>query len=129
MINCIANAPAYVLTARLFERAPYMMDVNWGYLFGSTLVRKEAWEKIPADVRPKLLEIAKELGRKVDAEVKRLNDEAIGAMRKQGLNVVEVDRGAYRAAAERAWPVVRGRVVPAPFFDEVVAARDASRKK
>jgi TRAP-type C4-dicarboxylate transport system substrate-binding protein len=128
MIDCLANAPLYVLTARLFERAPNMLDVSWGYLFGATLVRKETWEKIPADVRPKLLEIARELGRRVDAEVKRQNDEAIAAMRKQGLWVVAVNQAEFRAAAEKAWPVVRGRVVPAEFFDLVVRARDEARK-
>ena len=129
MINCIANAPLYVLTARLFERAPYMLDTSWGYLFGATLVKKDTWEKIPADLRPKLIQIAREIAKRGDADVKRSNDEAIAAMKKQGLNVVEVDQASFRAAKERAWPVVRGRVVPAEFFDEVVRARDAARKK
>ena len=128
MIDCFANAPLYVLTARLFERASNMTDVAWGYLYGATLVKKDTWEKIPADLRPKLIEIARELGKKGDAEVKRSNDEAIAAMRKQGLNVVAVNQAEFRAAAEKAWPVVRGRVVSNEFFDEVVRARDEARK-
>ncbi len=127
MINCVANVPLYLLTARLFERANHMIDVPWGYLFGATLVRKDTWERIPADLRPKLLAIARELGARVDAEVKKLNDDAIAAMKKQGLEVVEVDRGSWYAASEKAWPVIRGKVVPAAFFDEVVKARDAYR--
>ena len=31
MIECIPNVPLYVLTARLFEKAPYMIDVSWSY--------------------------------------------------------------------------------------------------
>ncbi len=128
MINCIANVPLYLLTARLFERANHMIDVPWGYLIGATLIRKDAWEKVPADLRPKLLAIARELGARVDAEVHKLNDDAVAAMKKQGLQVVEVDPGPWRAAAEKAWPVVRGKVVPTAFFDEVVRLRDAYRK-
>jgi TRAP-type transport system periplasmic protein len=128
MINCIANVPLYLLTARLFERANHMIDVPWGYLIGATLIRKETWDKIPADVRPKLLAISRDLGKRVDSEVKKLNDDAIVAMQKQGLDVVKVDPAPWRAAAEKAWPVVRGKVVPAPFFDEVVKDRDAYRK-
>jgi TRAP-type C4-dicarboxylate transport system substrate-binding protein len=127
MIQCVPNVPLYVLTARLFEKAPYMIDVNWGWLVGATVVRKDAWEKIPADLRPKLLAIAKELGNKVDAEVAKLNAEAIAAMEKQGLKVVAVDAPAWKASAEKAWPVIRGEVVPAAFFDEVKALRDAQR--
>jgi len=55
-------------------------------------VKKTAWEKIPADVRPKLLAISRELGKRVDAEVGRLNADAVAAMKKQGLTVVEVDQ-------------------------------------
>ena len=127
MINCIAQVPLYMLTARLFERANHMMDVPWGYLIGATLVRKETWDRVPADVRPKLLAIARELGARVDAEVRRLNDDAVAAMKKQGLQVVEVNPGPWRAAAEKAWPVIRGKVVSAAFFDEVLKARDGYR--
>lgn len=127
MISCIANVPLYLLTSRLFERAGHMIDVPWGYLIGATLIRKDAWDKVPADLRPKLLSIARELGARVDAEVKKLNDDATAAMKKQGLDVVEVDQAPWRAAAEKAWPVVRGKVVTADFFDEVLRVRDAYR--
>ena len=127
MINCIANVPLYLLTTRMFERATHMIDVPWGYLVGATLVRKETWDKVPADVRPKLLAIARELGARVDAEVRKLNDDAVSAMKNQGLEVVKVDPGPWRAAAEKTWPVVRGSVVPVAFFDEVIRARDAYR--
>ena len=127
MIECIPNVPLYVLTARLFEKAPYMIDVNWGWLVGATVVRKDTWDKVPADLRPRLLAIARELGTKVDVEVARLNTEAVAAMEKQGLKVVKVDAAAWRAMAEKSWPVVRGEVVPAAFFDEVKALRDAQR--
>lgn len=127
MIDCVPNVPLYVLTTRLFERAKYMMDVPWSYMIGATLVRKDAWEKIPADLRPKLLAIAAELGAKVDTEVKRLNDDAVAAMQKQGLTLVKGDVAAWRAAMEKSWPIVRGGVVPAEFFDEAKAARDACR--
>ncbi len=128
MINCLTQPAAYVLTARLFEKANKMIDYPWAYLIGATLVRKETWEKVPADLRPKLIAIARELGARIDAEAKRLNDDAVAAMQKQGLEVVKVDPAVWRAAAEKSWPAVRGKVVPAEFFDEVVKYRDEYRK-
>jgi TRAP-type C4-dicarboxylate transport system substrate-binding protein len=127
MIDCVPNVPLYVLTARLFERANHMLEVPWSHMVGATVVRKEAWEKIPADLRPKLLQIAAELGRKVDAEVRRLNGDAVAAMQKQGLTVVKADPAPWRLAMEKSWPIVRGGVVPAEIFDEAKAARDACR--
>jgi len=129
MIDCVTNVPLYVLTTGLHQKANRMMDMPWGWILGATVVRKDAWEKVPEDVRPKLQAIAVELGQKVDAEVKRLNVDAIAAMKKQGLQVVPVDPAPWRAAMEKSWPVVRGGVVPAAAFDEAKAARDACRKK
>ena len=129
MIDCVANVPLYVLTTRLYEKANHMVDVSWAYMIGATIVRKDAWEKIPADLRPKLLQIAKDLGQKVDSEVRRLNIDAVSAMQKQGLQVVKVDPGPWRQAMEKSWPVVRGGVVPAEFFDAVKSARDSCPAK
>jgi len=127
MIDCITNVPLYVLTTRMFEKASYMTDLPWGYIYGATIVRKETWEKVAADQRARLAAVAVELGQKVDAEVRRLNVDAVAAMKKQGLTIVPADPAPWRAAMERAWPVVRGGVVSSAFFDEVKAARDACR--
>jgi TRAP-type C4-dicarboxylate transport system substrate-binding protein len=124
MIDCVPNVPLYVLTARMFDKARHMNDVPWAYMMGATVVRQDAWEKIAADVRPKLLAIAKELGEKVDEEVRRLNADAVTAMQKQGLSVEKTDAASWRTQMEKSWPVVRGEVVPAAFFDQVRSARD-----
>ena len=129
MINCVAQAPAYMLTARLFDKANKMVDFPWSYLVGATVVRKETWEKVPAELKPKLLAAAREAGLKVDLEVKKLNDDAIAAMQKQGLELVKVDPASWQKAADRSWPAVRGKIVPADFFDEVTRLRDAAKKK
>jgi TRAP-type transport system periplasmic protein len=127
MINCITNVPLYILTTRLFEKANHMVDLPWGYIYGATIVRKDAWEKIAPEVRTRLQAIAIELGKKVDTEVRKLNVDAVAAMKKQGLQVVSVDPKPWREVMERSWPVVRGGVVPAAFFDEVKVARDQCR--
>ncbi len=127
MIDCVPNVPLYMLTTRLFERAPNMMETDWGFLIGATLVRKDVWDKVPADVRPRLLAIAQDLGSKIDAEVRRLNEDAVAAMQKQGLKIVPSDAAAWRAAMDRATSAVRGGVVPAEFYDQVVKAREACK--
>jgi TRAP-type C4-dicarboxylate transport system substrate-binding protein len=127
MIDCVTTAPLYVLTARLFEKARYMQDLPWGFIYGATIVRNDAWSRIPADVRPKLKDVAVELGKKVDAEVQRLNADAVSAMQKQGLEVVKVDPAAWRPALEKSYTVVRGGVVPATVFDEAQRAGKACR--
>lgn len=128
MINCIGQAPAFVLTARLFDKANKMIDYPWSYLIGVTVVKKDLWDKLPADLKPKLIAVAKDINARVDAEVKRLNDDAVVAMKKQGLEVVKVDPAPWTKAAERSWPAVRGKVVSPDFFDLLVKLRDEAKK-
>jgi TRAP-type C4-dicarboxylate transport system substrate-binding protein len=127
MIECTTNIPLFVLTTRVFEKAKYMHEAKWGNLLGATIIRKDVWEKIDPALRTQLQAVAVELGKRVDTEIARLNADAIAAMKKQGLTTVPGDAAPWRAAAEKSWPVVRGGVVPADFFDQVIAARDACR--
>jgi TRAP-type C4-dicarboxylate transport system substrate-binding protein len=127
MIDCVSHVPLYMLTSRAFEKVRHHLDLPWGFVIGATIVKRDAWERIPADVRPRLLAIAAEVGARIDSEIARLNADAVDAMRRQGLASVAVAPEAWRPALERSWAVLRGEVVPAPFFDEVKAARDACR--
>ncbi len=127
MIDCVGNVPAFMLAAHVYERARYMIDVPLGFALAAIVVRKDAWERIPADVRPRLLAVAQELGLRVDAEARRLSSDAVKAMTKQGLQVVTVAPEAWRRTVEKSWPVLRERVVTPEFFDEVKGARDACR--
>ena len=65
-----------------------MLDLHWGFLTGATVVRKDTWEKIPEDVREKLLKIADDYGKKTREDVRKQNEDAIVQMKKRGLNVV-----------------------------------------
>ncbi len=127
MVDCVSHLPLYMLTSRAFEKVRYHLDMPWGFLVGATIVKRDAWERIPAEVRPRLVAIAAEIGARIDSGVRRLNAEALDAMRRQGLTSVAVAPEAWRPTVERSWAVLRGEVVPAPFFDEVKAARDACR--
>jgi TRAP-type C4-dicarboxylate transport system substrate-binding protein len=129
MVDCFGNVPLYVLTARLHEKARYQLDLPWGYMAAATVVRLDAWERVPAELRPRLLEIARELGARIDAEVQRLDADAVAALRQQGLQVLPVDAVAWRPVLEKSWPALRGKAVPADFFDQVGASRAACRSQ
>jgi TRAP-type C4-dicarboxylate transport system substrate-binding protein len=131
MIDTIATAPLYALTTRIYQRANKMLDLPWAVVNGATVVRKELWDRVPADVRPQLLTIARDYGRRIQLAVRRENEDAITEMKKQGLQTVSVsvsDVAAWNVAAANANKVVRGQVVPAASFDAVVRLRDEYRK-
>jgi TRAP-type transport system periplasmic protein len=128
MINVVAQSPLYAYTTNLYSRARNMLNMHWGFLTGATVVRKDTWEKIPEDLRRKVLEIAEDYGRKTRDDIRKLNEDAIAQMKKRGLNVVQPSSlEEWQKAAEEANEVVRGKVVPAGIYDEVKQLRDEYR--
>lgn len=128
MINIVNEAPLYAYTTHIFDKASHMLDLHWGFLTGATVVRKDTWEKIPADLRQKLLAIAEDYGKKTREDVRKQNDDAIEQMKKRGLHVEEAaDVRGWQQAAAKAAEVVRGKVVPTAIFDEVKKYRDEYR--
>jgi TRAP-type C4-dicarboxylate transport system substrate-binding protein len=129
LIDTIAAAPLYAFTARFFQKANHICDLKWAVLTGATVVKKEAWDKISPDVRAKLLAISKDFGHRISLEVRKLNDDAVAQMKSQGLTQVSSgDVNAWRKVADDANKVVRGGVVPAALFDEVITLRNEYRK-
>jgi TRAP-type C4-dicarboxylate transport system substrate-binding protein len=120
LLDTVTLAPLYAFSSRVFEKAKYMMDVPWAVLTGAMVVKKDDWEKIPADLRPKLLDLAAVYGKRISVEVRKMDSDALINMKQQGLVVVTPPDAANAATiAESTYKVIRGRVVPAEVFDEV----------
>lgn len=130
MIEGVVASPAVAFTARYHERARFMPDVPYGHLPGATIVSRATWDKIPAELQPEIKALALEYGRRVDAEVVKLNAAALEQMKKAGLQVLPLsaaERQAWSKNAEKSWAAVRGGVVSAEDFDELKRVRDAYR--
>jgi TRAP-type transport system periplasmic protein len=99
-------------------------------LLGAILIKKDVWEKIPADLRPALAEAGRAAGAKLRDEMRKSGDRDIEAMKKRGLNVVAVDdnkRALWLKTAEGFYPRIRGPIVPADAFDEALRHRNEYR--
>jgi TRAP-type C4-dicarboxylate transport system substrate-binding protein len=120
LIDTVSLSPLYAYSSRVFERAKFMLDLPWAVLTGATVVRKDDWDKVPADLKPKLIEISREYSKKIGSEVRRMDSDALENMVKQGLVVVKPsDTPAFQKAAEKTYDVIRNRVVPSQTFEEV----------
>jgi TRAP-type C4-dicarboxylate transport system substrate-binding protein len=130
MVNGYSSTPLASLAFQWFGLAPNMADLRYAPLTGATVIDKGAWEKIPADVRPKLLEASRAAGRRLRVEIRRLNQEAVNVMVKNGLKVHKVPpdvQAQWRKMIEDVYPQVRGKVMPAEAFDAVKKFRDEYR--
>jgi len=130
MVNGFSSTPLASLAFQWFGLAPNMADLRYAPLTGATVIEKKAWEKIPAELRPKLLEASRAAGKKLRVEIRRLNQEALAVMVKNGLKVHDVPpevQAQWRKMVEDIHPRVRGNIMPAEAFDAVKGYRDEYR--
>lgn len=120
-INAVSCPPIFALAGQLDTDLKFMIELNWAPLLGACVVKKEAWEKIPAATREKLLEAARTAGAEIRENGRKEADRAVEAMRKRGLTVRPVPpelEALWRAEAEKVYPDIRGTIVPEDVFDE-----------
>ncbi|OYV97978.1 MAG: hypothetical protein B7Z62_04840 [Deltaproteobacteria bacterium 37-65-8] len=130
MVNGFTSTPLVALAFQWFGLAPHMADLRYAPLTGATVIEKRAWEKIPPGLRPKLLDASRRAGLRLRAEIRRLNQEALGVMVKNGLKVHKVPpevQAQWRKMVEDNYPRIRGKIMPAEAFDTVKRYRDEYR--
>jgi len=123
MVNSLSTVPLHALTSQFYQVTHHMLEVNWLPLVGALIVTKSSWDAVPQGQREAMLRAAAECGQEFQNQGRQENLEAVDAMKKRGLQVHAVGpdlEKEWRQFAEGAYPKVRGRVVPAGMFDEVV---------
>jgi TRAP-type C4-dicarboxylate transport system substrate-binding protein len=138
LIEVVPTTPLYALWNQTFGIAKYVNDLKWAPLVGATVVDRAAWEKIPAALRPALLQAARDAGNDLRAGIRSMGDKAIATMtagakgsKKNTLTIIHADSttiAQWRKEAESVYPKIRGKIVPPDLFDEARRLRDEYRK-
>lgn len=127
----VVPVPPFLANALQYTRhVKHMVDLNWVPIVGAAVVRREVWERIPAAARAGLLRQADATGAQIRERGRAEDEASIAAMRKRGLTVHPVNAeiaAEWRALAERVYPQIRGKLVPADLFDRVQAEVAAYR--
>jgi TRAP-type C4-dicarboxylate transport system substrate-binding protein len=123
LISAVPMPPMFALASQITTSAPYMLELNYAPLLGAAVVTQSAWSSIPEASRAALLISAQQTGGKMRTRNRAESDEAVEAMKKRGLKVRTVPpelAAEWHQLAEQAYPKIRGNLVPAHFFDQVV---------
>ena len=130
MISAFQSPPIMALGNQWFPFTGWMTDLKWGPVLGATVVRAETWDRIPPATRAALEAIARDKGAEMIEVVRRMEQDAVAAMVKRGLEVVRVPPDAldeWQRESESVYPAIRGAMIPAAAFDEVLRLRDVYR--
>jgi TRAP-type C4-dicarboxylate transport system substrate-binding protein len=131
LFQACSLSPQVAQIGRYYEKAKFMTDLRWALLLGATVIKKDTWAQVPADIKPALLKAMQEAGTKLQADIRQSGEKDVAAMKAAGLTVVPVDaktKELWRKVAESAYGKVRGDFVPVDAFDAAMKARDDYRK-
>ena len=122
LITGVPTVPTIALSGQFYTKAPHMLEINWAPLVGGFVVTKKKWDALPPETQKALHASALRAGERMKQLTRAENEKAVAEMAKRKLTVHKATpqiEAEWRAAAEKAYPKVRGGIVPADFFDEV----------
>jgi TRAP-type C4-dicarboxylate transport system substrate-binding protein len=131
LIEAFQSPPLFALSNQWFGGAKNMLDIPFAQLVGATVIDKDVWDKIPAPIQKEMRASARTAGVALREEIRKAESNSIPMMQQFGLNVVHADAKAtaeWHKLAEAIWPNLRGTLVPADLFDQVLHLRDEYRK-
>ncbi len=130
MIQVVPTTPYFALATQIYASAPHMLDLNWAPVVGAVVVTQKAWESMNPAAQAALKSGGEKAGLATRAQARKEVDEAVAAMAKRGLKVTKPtpeQMKEWNELAERLYPRIRGQMVPAETFDEVMATLKAFR--
>jgi len=128
----IDGMPSTPLAAMLFQwnrQTPYMLDLGLAPIIGATVISVKSWKAIPDADKPKLLEAAGGVDKRLRDAVPKLDENAVAMMSKNGLTVTKTVGPEWKPQIDALAKTMRGEMVPPDIFDLAVKARDEIRKQ
>jgi len=123
MINAVPSTPYFALASQIYASAPNMLEINWAPIVGALVVTKKAWDDMGPATRAAVRAAGEQAGARMRAQARQEVDAAVEAMKKRGLVVNRPNAEQMKEwndLADKLYPRIRGAMVPAETFDEVV---------
>lgn len=130
LINVVPATPYFAMASQIYNSAPNMLEINWAPIVGALVVTRKAWEDMPAATQEAVRSAGERAGVQIRAKARQEVNEAVEAMARRGLTVnrpTAAQMQEWNALAERLYPKIRGTMVPADTFDEVMSHLKAYR--
>jgi len=123
MIDAVPTIPFHALANQFYLSTHHMLEVNWLPLVGALIVTKKSWDALQPAERDAMLKAAADCGQEFQSLGRKEGQESVESMQKRGLQVHPVSKEAeeeWRRFSEGFYPKIRGNIVPADMFDQVM---------
>jgi TRAP-type C4-dicarboxylate transport system substrate-binding protein len=123
MIDAFYAPPLVAATFQWFGPARHMTSLPVAPVVGAVVMSSRSVERLPGELREQLLAAFDDLGGRLNTRMVDLEEEALTAMKQQGLQIHSVSADAaerWRAIGAQGIRVVLGRMIPEEAYELVV---------
>ena len=122
MISVVPSTPYFALASQIYATAPNMLEINWAPIVGALVLTKKAWDDMSPEAQQLLRSADDKAGLVMRTQARQEVDDAVAAMKQRGLVINKPNpeqMKEWSTLADKLYPRIRGRMVPAETFDEV----------
>ena len=94
-----------------------MNDLQFAPLYEAVVVTKRIWDRVPADLKPQMLESARAAGRNLSENSRQLDAQAVTVMKQFGLTVISGQKQ-FRSDWEDIAQSISAQLVDANIIDK-----------
>lgn len=126
LIEAMFTSPLIAASYQFFGIVDHMTRLKWTIMPGAVVITTQAWEQIPADLRPRLKAIAQKHGRLSAGAIRAMDEEALEVMSGYGLDIIDIspdERQLWDDWADKHVHRLRGTLVDTTLFDFVLSAK------
>ena len=116
-ITAYLSTPLSAAAFQWFALTPYMNDLQFAPMYGAIVVTKRIWDRVPADLKPQMLESARAAGRNLSENSRQLDAQAVAVMKQFGLTVISWQKQ-FRSDWEDIAQSISAQLVEANIIDK-----------
>jgi TRAP-type transport system periplasmic protein len=123
MVDALPTVPLHALTGQFYLSTHHMLELNWIPLVGALIMTKKSWDALQPAQREAMMKSASECSQEFQVQGAKEGQESVESMVKRGLQVHPVNKeeqDEWRRFSEGMYPKIRGNIVPADVFDNVM---------
>jgi TRAP-type C4-dicarboxylate transport system substrate-binding protein len=123
MVEAFAAAPLVAASMQWFALAPHMDSFNWSPLTGGFIITNRAWNMIPEELHPRLLQTIEEVMEELYIESLAVEKQALDIMKDNGLIVHRVPEDIveqWRALVAQGFGMLVGETISREIYEQAV---------
>jgi TRAP-type C4-dicarboxylate transport system substrate-binding protein len=121
MVEVFSASPLTAAAMQWFALAPHMTDIYWAPLTAGLIISNQAWRRVPANLKPKLIAATQRALDDLQAEVMAVENQAIEIMKQNGLAIHAVSPAELKEwedLVESGFDILIGEVISRDLYEE-----------